>query len=291
LRILVFGTAGQVGRALTETASRLGWELLAPSRAEVDIADAQAVAACVRRSEPEAIVNAAGYTAVDRAETETDEAFRVNCDGALTLARAAAAADLPLVHLSSDYVFDGRAREPYTETDAVGPVSIYAKSKEAGERAVRESCPWHVILRTAWLYSPFGTNFLRTMLSLGEEQAELAIVDDQVGCPTAGADIADAITKILAVSRSDGFDAWGTYHCVGADAVTWYGFAKIIFNCGERFGLAQPKLKAVTTAEFPRPAQRPAYAVLSTAKLERTFGIRPGRLRDGVNDCLARLLG
>ncbi len=237
------------------------------------------------------IVNAAGYTAVDRAESEKEQAFLVNRDGARILAETAAAAHLPLLHISTDYVFDGRATAPYVETDAVAPLGIYAQSKEAGERAVRAAAPRHVILRTAWVYSPSGTNFVRTMLRLGSERSELSIVDDQLGCPTAAADVADAITTILAAAQGPGFDAWGTYHCVGADAVTWYGFARAIFECAAPFGVKPPKLRPVTTADYPLPAPRPAYSVLSTAKLERAFGIRPRPMRDSLNACLARLLG
>lgn len=291
MRVLVFGATGQIGRALIEAAATKGWEASGPSRAEVDICDAPAVVDCVRACAPAAIVNTAGYTAVDRAESEREQAFLVNRDGARILAETAAAAHLPLLHISTDYVFDGRATTPYVETDIVAPLGVYAKSKEAGERAVRAAAPRHVILRTAWVYSPSGTNFVRTMLQLGSERSELSIVDDQLGCPTAAADIADAITTILAAAQAPGFDAWGTYHCVGADAVTWYGFARAIFAGAAPFEVKPPKLRPVTTADYPLPAPRPAYSVLSTAKLERAFGIRPRPLRASLNACLTRLLG
>jgi dTDP-4-dehydrorhamnose reductase len=290
MRLLIFGANGQIGRALTEAAAARGWEASGPSRAEIDICDARAVANCVRACAPAAIVNAAGYTAVDRAESEKEQAFLVNRDGARILAETAAAAHLPLLHISTDYVFDGRATTPYVETDAVGPRGIYAQSKEAGERAVRAAAPRHVILRTAWVYSPSGTNFVRTMLRLGSERSELSIVDDQTGCPIAAADIADAIAMILAAAQGAGFDAWGTYHCAGADAVTWYGFARAIFACAAPFGIKSPQLRPVTTADYPLPAPRPAYSVLSTAKLERVFAIHPRPLRASLNACLARLL-
>jgi dTDP-4-dehydrorhamnose reductase len=289
VRLLVFGATGQIGHALIEVAQKRGWEASGPSHAEVDICDDGAVADALCRHTPAAVVNAAGYTAVDRAETERDRAFRANRDGARVLAEVAGAADLPLVHLSTDYVFNGRATAPYTETDAVGPQGVYAKSKEQGERAVRAAAPRHVILRTAWVYSPFGTNFLRTMLRLGSERTELSVVDDQTGCPTSATDVAGAITTILAAARVGGFDAWGTYHCTGADAVTWYDFAKAIFEGAAPLGLTPPKLYPVTTADYPSPAPRPAYSVLSTAKLERTFGIQPRPLRDSLTECLMRL--
>jgi dTDP-4-dehydrorhamnose reductase len=287
--MLVFGATGQIGRALVEAADKRGWRTAGPSRAEVDICDAGAVAEAVRRHAPAAIVNVAGYTAVDQAESAPDQAFRTNRDGARVLAEAAAAADLPLIHLSTDYVFDGLATAPYIETDAVGPAGVYAKSKEQGECAVRGAAPKHVVLRTAWIYSPFGTNFLRTMLRLGAERTELSVVDDQTGCPTAASDVADAITTILMAAQAKGFAAWGTYHCVGADAVTWYGFAKAIFEGAAEFDLKLPKLRPITTADYPTPAPRPAYSVLSTAKLERTFGIRLQPLRDSLTECLMRI--
>lgn len=289
--MLIFGATGQIGRALTEAATKRGWDVSGPSHTEADICDQGAVAHALRRYAPDAVVNAAGYTAVDRAESDKDRAFRTNRDGARILAEAAAAADLPLIHLSTDYVFDGSATTPYVETDVVGPLGVYAKSKEEGERAVRAAAPLHVILRTAWVYSPFGKNFLRTMLRLGSERSVLSVVDDQTGCPTSAAAIADAITTILTATKAQGFDAWGTYHCVGADAVTWYDFAKAIFDSAARFGVAAPKLHAVATKDHPRAAPRPAYSVLSTAKLERNFGIRPGPLRDSLTACLMRLRG
>lgn len=289
MRLLVFGIAGQIGRALTEAAQQRSWEALGPSHTDVDICDQSAVADAVRRYRPGAIVNAAGFTAVDRAESEREQAFEVNRDGARVLAEAAAGAGLPLIQLSTDYVFDGAATTPYAETDAVRPLGIYAASKEAGERAVRATASRHVILRTAWVYSPFGTNFLKTMLRLGTERTELSIVDDQTGCPTAAADIAHAITTVLQAAQAPGFNGWGTYHYAGADAVTWHGLARAIFDCAAPLGVRAPELHAVTTTEISSTAPRPAYSVLSTAKLERTFGIRPRPLREGLAACLMRL--
>jgi dTDP-4-dehydrorhamnose reductase len=289
VKVLVFGITGQIGHALAEAAQERGWEALGPSHAEADICDKGAVADALRSYGPAAVVNAAGYTAVDRAESDVDQAFRTNRDGARIVAAAARVAGLPIVHLSTDYVFNGLARAPYIETDPVGPLSVYARSKEEGECAVKSAAGRHVILRTAWVYSPFGTNFLRTMLRLGSERPELSVVDDQTGCPTSAFEVADAIVTILAAAEAPGFDAWGTYHCVGADAVTWYGFAKAIFENAARFGVIVPELRAVTTPEYPTPARRPPYSVLSTAKLERTFGVRPWPLSDGLTECLSRL--
>ena len=290
-RILVFGAGGQVGRHLLEAAADAGVSAVGLTHSEAEVCVADAVAEAVARVKPTSIVNAAAYTHVDRAESEEAEAFKVNRDGAAIVAAAAARVNVPLIHLSSDYVFDGTSRHPYTEDDAVNPKGAYARSKEAGERAVRAAHERHIILRTAWVFGPFGTNFLRTMLQLGAERDELGIVDDQTGCPTGTRDIAAAILGMIGTTQSSSFRAFGTYHYVGADSVTWYGFARMIFGEAERFGRKVPRLKAIGTAEYPTPAPRPSYSVLSTQKVERVFGLKPARLRDEVAATLGRLLG
>lgn len=273
---MVFGAGGQVGRHVIETSSRAGCEAVGLTRAEADICDPAAVAEAIARHAPTTIVNAAAYTAVDKAES--------------VLAGAAAAADIPLIHISTDYVFDGLSRTPYIEDDPVRPQGVYARSKEAGERAVRDACDRHLILRTAWVYGPFGTNFLRTMLRLGAERDELAIVDDQTGCPTATADIAAAIISMAGSAERGDFTAWGTYHYAGADVVTWYGFATMIFAEAAKFGRKPPRLRPITTAGYPTAAPRPAYSVLSPEKIRRTFGVEPRPLRDSLVASLKRLL-
>ena len=205
-RLLVLGVGGQVGRALSEAAPD---RVLGLTHAELDICNETTVAEAIRRFRPNTIINAAAFTAVDHAETESGEAFRVNRDGARVVALAAAAADIPLIHLSTDYVFDGQSRVPYTESDPVRPISVYGRSKEEGERAVRDVSHKHVILRSAWVYSPYGTNFVRTMLRLGSERSELRIVDDQTGCPTAAADIATASSNDRRCSREAGLQRLG----------------------------------------------------------------------------------
>jgi dTDP-4-dehydrorhamnose reductase len=285
---MVFGAGGQVGRALIEAATLLGSEVLGLTHAEADICDAPMVTEAIARYAPTSVVNAAAYTAVDRAESDADRAFRVNRDGAAALAAAAATADIPFIHISTDYVFDGQARVPYAETDAVNPQGAYARSKEAGERSVRAAHARHLILRTAWVYGPSGTNFLTTMLRLGAEREELAIVDDQSGCPTSSADIAATILTMVAQAERPGFADWGTYHYVGGDVVTWYGFAGMIFEGATRFGRKPPRLRPIATADYPTAASRPAYSVLGTAKLKRVFGVDPRPLRDSLVDCLER---
>jgi len=288
---MVFGAGGQVGRHLIETGAERGRNVVALTHAEANICDPSAVESAIARHRPVAIVNAAAYTAVDKAESEPKRAFEVNRDGATVAAAAAAKAKLPLIHLSTDYVFDGTAREPYREEDAVNPQGVYARSKEAGERGVREVHHRHLILRTAWVYGPFRTNFLRTMLRLGAEQDELGVVDDQTGCPTATGDIAAAVLTMLDQAEASDFADWGTYHYVGGDTVTWFSFAAMIFAEAAKFGQKVPRLRPIATSDYPTAAPRPAYSVLSSAKLRRQFGIEPKPLRDGVAATVERLLG
>ena len=288
-RLLVFGANGQIGRSLIEAALGTSCEVIGSSHAEADICDASAVTDAIRRSAPTSVVNAAGYTSVDKAEREPDLAFRVNRDGARVVAEASAVADIPLIHLSTDYVFNGRSRVPYTETDPVAPLGVYGQSKEQGECAVRNSTRNCVILRTCWVYSPFGSNFVKTMLRLGSECGELKVVDDQTGCPTSAADIATSILTIAKKAQSRRFDNWGTYHLTGGVSVTWYGFAKLIFEEAASFGGRAPKLSAISSGEYWGAAPRPAYSVLNTRKLERAFGLKPRPLQASLVECLKRL--
>ena len=287
--VLVLGAGGQVGRALTDLAARCGLAVAGPARGDVDICDGAAVAAAIRTLGATAVVNAAAYTAVDRAESEEGEATRVNRDGAGAVARAAAQAGVPLIHISTDYVFDGTKRSPYLEDDPVAPLGAYGRSKEAGERAVRELASPHVILRTAWVYSPHRANFVKTMLRLGAERELLRVVDDQRGCPTAAADIATAVVAILDRAGRPGFDAWGTYHFVGADETTWCGFAQSIFEVARAYGQTVPRLEPIPTEAYPTPAKRPAYSVLSTRKVQQVFGITPPPLAESLGACIATL--
>jgi len=282
-KILVFGANGQVGRAIISRAPGLA---LGFDRSAVDICAEDAVRQTVRDHPPAAIVNAAAYTAVDKAELEPDAALRVNRDGAAILAEAAASAGVPFIHLSTDYVFDGTKRTPYREDDPIAPLGAYGISKAEGEHAVRTTSARHVILRTAWVYSPYGTNFVRTMLRLASERAELRVVDDQAGCPTAAADIASTIIAILERAKLPGFTGWGTYHFCGANVVTWYSFATLIFEAAEMYGQKAPRLIPISTADYPRGARRPAYSVLAMDKLEATFGLKPRPLRQSLAECL-----
>jgi dTDP-4-dehydrorhamnose reductase len=290
--LLVFGGDGQVGRALAEAATPPGWRVVALGRAAVDITDAEHLARAIAAHEPAAVVNAAAYTAVDKAESERDAAFRINETGAGLVAEAAAAAQATVIHLSTDYVFNGEASRPWREDDAVAPLGVYGASKAAGEDAVRAAARRHVILRTSWVFGVHGNNFVKTMLRLGAERPALKIVADQVGRPTSAHDLADAILAIAAklgggVATAK---AYGTFHFANAGAVSWHDFAREIFTQAAERGGPSPQLAAIPTRDYPTPAQRPAYSVLDCDKLAGLYGIEPRRWQAALADVLARLL-
>jgi dTDP-4-dehydrorhamnose reductase len=290
--ILVAGKSGQLARCLVETAHRRGVALIAVGRPELDLEDAATVERVVRAAEPAAIVNAAAYTAVDRAESEPARAFAVNRDGAERLASAARRRDLPFIHISTDYVFDGRKCSPYTEEDAAAPLNVYGRSKLEGEAAARHAHPAALVLRTSWVYSAHGHSFVRTMLRRAAEPEDVRVVDDQHGAPTAAEDLADAILDIL--QRSGGEDIAaraGIHHLAARGETTWHGLASTIFaRLSERGGLRAPGLVAISSAEYPSAARRPANSRLDCAKIERQFGIRLPPWRQSLDRCLDRLL-
>lgn len=277
-RILVTGCSGQVGTGIAE-ANRGRFELAMPERSALDLSGTIRL-----DGEFAAIINCGAYTAVDKAETERDLAFAINADAAGQLARLAAERGIPMLHVSTDYVFDGSKDAPYVETDAVAPLGAYGASKEAGERAVRESGCRHVILRTAWVVSPWGHNFVKTMLRLGSERDELRVVGDQIGCPTSAADIAETLLAILERMLADASAPGGTYHFVNAGEASWFELASFV--------LADKPVKVtrITTADYPTPAKRPANSRLSTAKLHADYGITPRPWQAAVADVLAALL-
>src|SRR5260221_3678740 len=288
MKLLVLGARGQVGRELCRADWCAGAALAAFDRAEIDIADRDAVFAAVERERPDMIVNAAAYTAVDRAETEPEAAWAGNCTGPANLAAACRKAAIPLIHLSTDYVFDGTKPGPYREDDPVNPLGVYGKSKEAGDRAIRETLPKQVILRTAWVYSAHGHNFAKTMLRLGAERRVLRFVADQSGSPTSAADIAGAIRAIVQQIKA-GQTKWGTYNFTSAGAVTWHGFAEAIFELAAPWRGALPRVEAITTAEYPTPARRPANSVLDCTRVRKAFGIVPRPWRDALADIIREL--
>src|SRR5712692_5386762 len=258
MKLLVLGAGGQVGRELC----RLAWP--------------------------------AGYSiaAVGRAEIETDKAWSGNCTGPLNLAAACRDAAIPLIHISTDYVFDGSKTGPYAEDDPVAPLGVYGQSKEAGERAVREALAEQIILRTAWVYSAHGHNFVKTMLRLAGERPVLRVVADQIGSPTSAADIAAAIAAIVR-ELAAGNNGWGTYHFAGAGAVSWHGFAEAIFALAAQWTSTgrgpPPEVEAITTEDYPTPAKRPKNSVLDCTRIGQAFGIVPRPWRDMLADVIREI--
>lgn len=289
MKLLLLGGNGQVGRELRRGLLPLG-ELVVATRDGGDadvVADFDApesLAALIARVAPDVVVNAAAYTAVDKAEADADAAFRINADAVAAIARACVACGALLVHYSTDYVFDGSATRPYREDDATAPLGVYGASKLAGEQAIRASGVRHAILRTAWVYASHGKNFLLTMLRLAGERDELRVVADQMGAPTPAAWIADATAALV----RQGVDTSGTWHLTAGGETSWHGFAESIVGEAHRRGLTgrKPRVVGIPTADYPTPARRPAYSVLDTSRLQRDFGIVPPDWRDGLRRTL-----
>lgn len=292
MKLLVTGTSGQLAQSLLEAGLGAAIDVVAMRRPQLDLTIPGTIRTALADVRPDMVVNAAAYTAVDKAEAEEELAHKVNAAGAGEIAAQCERLGVPLIHVSTDYVFDGAKQSPYVETDATAPLNAYGRSKLAGERAVAAACSRHIILRTSWIYSPFGTNFVRTMLRLAGERPELKIVDDQIGCPTYAPHLAHCI---LGIARKIGSKdvapaTWGTYHAAGRGETTWYGFAREIFRLRETKGIASPKLSGITTAEYPTPARRPANSRLDCSKLANTFGATLPGWKDGTRTCLDRLL-
>jgi dTDP-4-dehydrorhamnose reductase len=290
MRIAVTGSKGQVATALLERAGRKA-EIVALGRPAFDLTDRAAVIAGLEAARPDVIVNAAAYTAVDKAEAEEAVATHVNGDGAGRVAEAAARLRVPLLHLSTDYVFDGKLERPYREDDPTAPAGAYGRSKLAGENAVAERCEDRVILRTAWVYSPFGANFVRTMLRLNETRDEVGVVADQRGNPTSALDIADALIAIAARVKDDPSPALrGVFHMTGSGEATWADFAEAVFHEAATRGRRLTRVKRIATADYPTPARRPANSRLDNEKLARVYGFRLPEWRQSAAACCDRLL-
>ena len=288
MKLLVLGAGGQVGHELCRLAWPDGYSVAAFDRGGVDIAQREPVFAAVARERPDIVINAAAYTAVDRAESEPDIAWASNCSGPANIAAACQEAAIPLIHLSTDYVFDGSKPGAYFEADPVKPLGIYGESKEAGDQAVRGALAHHVILRTAWVYSAHGRNFVKTMLRLAGERPVLRVVADQIGSPTSAADIAAAIAAI-AQQLNAGNTSWGTYHFAGGGAVTWHGFAEAIFELAAPRRGPPPLVEAIATADYPTPARRPANSVLDCRRIGEVFGIVPRPWREALAEVIGEL--
>lgn len=286
----MFGSVGQLGQELLARAASDNIAVVGHTRAETDITDAQAVAAALARHRPRLVVNAAAYTAVDRAEREPDAAVRVNRDGAAFVARTCRMQGVPLVHVSTDFVFDGDKTGPYFEDDAVAPLGVYGRTKAEGEAAVRAENDCHIILRTAWVFGAHGHNFLKTILRAAGERDHLRVVADQRGCPTATRDLAAAILSV-ARAVAAGRAAWGTFHFAGTGATTWHGFASHIVALQAVVTGRRPPVEAITTADWPTPARRPKNSELDCTKFANAYGCRAGPLPERTREVVAALLG
>lgn len=277
--ILVTGGTGQIGSSVVRMAITSGLRVHAPTRSSLDLGDSSSIVNALNGSDYRAVINCAAYTAVDRAESDVETAFRVNAEGPAILARETNRLGIPLIHVSTDYVFDGNKASPYVEGDLVNPIGIYGKSKEAGEAAVRNGNPRHAIIRTAWVISAGSSNFLDTMFKLAADRDEVGVVNDQRGCPSAADDIASALLHVTA--NLDG--RAGTWHFVNDGEATWHDLASHIFDRMARYGWNVPKLNAITTSQYPTAAKRPLNSRLDTSAFQRDFAIKPQPWRDAVD--------
>jgi dTDP-4-dehydrorhamnose reductase len=288
-RLLVFGAQGQVAQEIARIGPSLGFAPILMGRGQADLLT-QDPGALIEQAAPDAVVNAAAYTAVDRAETEPDAAFRLNGEAPGAMARACHARSLPFVHMSTDYVFDGTKAGPYLEDDPRAPLGVYGRSKAAGEEAVIAAGGNVAIVRTAWVYSAFGANFVKTMLRLAADREEIGVVADQHGCPTWARDVATASLLLARGLLGGDPNCRGLFHAAGAGEASWAEFAAAIFAESRRRGGPAAQVKPITTAQFPTPARRPANSRLDGERLKTAVGYRPPPWRDSLSDCLAELL-
>ncbi|WP_029414917.1 dTDP-4-dehydrorhamnose reductase [Brevundimonas bacteroides] len=288
--ILITGGAGQVGLELARAAWPSHVRLHLPTRDQLDLGDPAAVRAAFAATPFKAVINSGAYTAVDKAETEVAAAFAANAMGPAILAEVTRAAGIPLIQVSTDYVFDGAGDRDYAETDPVGPLGVYGASKLAGEVAVTTGNPRSVVMRTAWVLSPHRANFLKTMLRLAADRPALRVVEDQEGCPTSARDIAEAL-QTLALRMIDDPDApTGVYHFVNAGSTTWAGLAREIMALSAARGGPSATVEGITTADYPTPARRPSNSRLDTFKITRDYGIAPRPWKDAVTEIVAELI-
>jgi len=287
MKILVSGANGQLGRCLVDAAEKYTEiTLIALDRTELDITDRISIQSAVEQHRPDFFINAAAYTAVDKAESEKNQAFLVNQLGSKNLATICSEFDIPLVHVSTDYVFDGSGEIPYAESDQTCTEGVYGESKLAGEREVQK---WqkHIIVRTAWVFSEYGNNFVKTMLRLGESREQLSVVNDQIGCPTYATDIADTLIRICQSENH----VWGIYHYVGSDQMSWCDFATQVFEKAFDAQMLNRlvKVSGIPTKDYPTPAKRPAYSVLNTEKIINQYQAQSYSLDSALNRVLNRL--
>jgi dTDP-4-dehydrorhamnose reductase len=289
MKILITGAQGQVGKELVSIANQRGYNVIAAGRTELDITQLKNVEDVIQSHSPDIVINAAAYTAVDKAEEEQDIAYAINRDGADNLATVCAKQNIPLLHISTDYVFDGSKTEPYNETDEVSPLGVYGNSKWQGEEAIRQKLSAHIILRVAWVFGVQGNNFVKTMLRLGKEREELNVVADQFGGPTPAKNIAETLMILAERYQKDKNLQWGTYHYCGTEKTNWSDFAKEIFKQAKEKGLIDKEIKvnAITTAQYPTPTKRPINSMLNCAKIYNTFDIEMPRWNKILKDIIS----
>lgn len=290
MKVLVTGSKGQLGTELIHCARKRGIIAVGAGRPEYDITRLESVQEMFSQAGPfDVAINAAAYTAVDRAESDSANAHAVNCDGAGHLARVCAHRGIPMIHISTDYVFGGLRTRPYRPSDPIGPRGVYARSKADGEQTVRSLLKQHVIIRISWLFGLHGNNFVKTMLRLGREKDSVRVVDDQIGSPTCAADLAAALLEV-AEQVKGGLAAWGTYHYCNQGALTWYAFARKIFAIARRFEkLTVREVIPILTIQYPTPAPRPHYSVLDCGSFDSTFGIPRRPWEKALQEMLAGL--
>ena len=290
-KILILGANGQVGKELSKRAGIFEANATAFTRTELDITDSQAVARILENLRPHSVINAAAYTAVDDAENRTEVAYKVNRDGPENLAKTCDKLSIPLIHISTDYVFDGKKSTAYVEDDPVCPLGIYGRSKEAGEAAIRDNTEKYVIIRTSWVYAAHGINFLRTMMRLANERNELSIVEDQWGVPTCATDIADALVLIAKrITDNTLGSSWGTFHYTSKNATTWRGFAEAIFKELRNYKMSTPIVNGIPSSQYTTPALRPLNSILNCDKIERVFSVPRRDWKEGMREVVAQLL-
>ena len=289
-QVLVIGRSGQLASALARRNGRSELTYACLGQPDLDILDPASVERAIADVGPAVLVNASAYTAVDRAEQDADAAMRLNAEGPGNLAEICSRLDIPFIHISTDYVFNGTAARPWRSSDPVAPVSVYGRTKAAGEARIRECLDKHLIVRTSWLFGPDGNNFLKTMLRLAQERDSLSVVSDQTGAPTYVPDLACGLERILQpVLGSPGFERWGTYHLTNSGHTTWYEFAAEIFRQAGQSGLKTPRLEAIPTSAYPTDAKRPAYSVLDCSDTSLVFGITLPAWQDAIKRCLEAL--
>ncbi len=273
MKLLITGANGQLGQALIAACVARNISFTATTRADFDICQPENIDEQLALHQPSIVVNAAAYTAVDKAESEPDQAFLINEFGVKNLAIACKHRDIPLIHISTDYVFAGNANRPYQTTDDCDPQTVYGASKLAGERAIAAILPSHLIIRTAWLYSEYGNNFVKTMLRLANLRDSVSVVDDQIGCPTYASDLAKVILAVADKLLEPYWQTYGIYHFVGNEMMSWFEFAKKIMTIRENISAKTVKVSAISSAQYPTAAKRPGYSVLAGQKLFIDFGI------------------